>query len=71
MLEEMRFARECGADGVVFGVLTPDGRVDVQRTAALVAEAGPMQTTFHGRSTWRATWRRRSKRRWLPDAAGS
>ena len=37
MLEEVRFARECGADGVVF----------VQRTAALVAEAGPMQTTFH------------------------
>lgn len=29
MLEEVRFARECGADGVVFGVLTPDGRVDV------------------------------------------
>ncbi len=26
MLEEVRFARECGADGVVFGVLTPDGR---------------------------------------------
>ena len=47
MLEEVRFARECGADGVVFGVLTPDGRVDVQRTAALVAEAGLMQTTFH------------------------
>ena len=47
MLEEVRFARECGADGVAFGVLTPDGRVDVQRTAALVAEAGPMQTTFH------------------------
>lgn len=47
MAEEIRFARECGADGVVFGLLTADGRVDVGRTAALVAEAGPMQTTFH------------------------
>ena len=28
MLEEVRFARECGADGVVFGLLTPDGRVE-------------------------------------------
>ena len=26
MLEEVRFARECGADGVVFGVLTPPRR---------------------------------------------
>ena len=49
MLEEVRFARECGADGVVFGVLDPARRAGryVQRTAALVAEAGPMQTTFH------------------------
>lgn len=47
MLEEVRFAREHGADGVVFGLLTPDGRVDVARTARLVAAAGPMQTTFH------------------------
>lgn len=47
MREEICFARECGADGVVFGLLTPDGQVDVARTALLVAEAGPMQTTFH------------------------
>jgi len=47
MLEEVRFVRECGADGVVVGVLTPDGRVDEPRTAALVAEAGPMTVTFH------------------------
>lgn len=47
MIEEVRFARECGVDGVVFGVLTPDGRVDAERTAALVAEAGALCTTFH------------------------
>lgn len=47
MLEEVRFARECGVDGVVFGVLTSDGRVDAERTAALVAAAGPLCTTFH------------------------
>lgn len=47
MLEEVRFVRECGADGVVFGFLTPDGRIDEERTKALVEAAGPMQTTFH------------------------
>ena len=47
MREEIRFARECGADGVVFGLLLPDGRVDTERTAILAADAGPMQTTFH------------------------
>lgn len=47
MLDDVCFARECGADGVVFGVLTADGRVDTERTATLVAAAGPMQTTFH------------------------
>ena len=34
MLEEVRFARECGADGVVFGLLTPDGRVDTAHRGA-------------------------------------
>lgn len=47
MKEEVRFARECGADGVVLGLLTPDGKVDAARTAALVAEAGEMAVTFH------------------------
>ena len=38
MLEEVRFARECGADGVVFGVLTPPVEgIDTLR--ALVAQA--------------------------------
>lgn len=47
MRQEIRFARDCGADGVVIGLLTPDGRIDVPRTAALVAEAAPMAVTFH------------------------
>ncbi len=47
MIEEIRFARDCGADCAVFGVLTPDGRVDGRRTAELVAAAGPMEVTFH------------------------
>lgn len=47
MIEEIRFARACGADGVVFGVLTPDGEVDRARTKALVTEAEGLEVTFH------------------------
>ena len=37
MLDEVAFARESGADCVVAGMLTPDGRIDEERTAAFVA----------------------------------
>ena len=47
MAAEIRFARECGADGVVLGLLTADGEVDVERTTCLVREAGPLEVTFH------------------------
>ena len=47
MLDDVRFARAEGADCVVAGLLTADGRIDEARTATLVAEAGGMEVTFH------------------------
>ncbi|WP_437921673.1 copper homeostasis protein CutC [Sphingobacterium sp. LRF_L2] len=49
--EEMKldvsFCKEAGCDGVVVGVLNPDGTVDRERNAALIALAKPMTVVFH------------------------
>lgn len=47
MLRDIARAREAGATGVVFGVLTADGDVDTERTRRLVEAAEGMETTFH------------------------
>ncbi|KAA3612434.1 MAG: copper homeostasis protein CutC [Planctomycetota bacterium] len=39
--------RKMGVHGVVFGLLKPDGRIDLSRTAELVELARPMEVTFH------------------------
>jgi copper homeostasis protein len=50
-LEAMKYdietARTAGADGIVIGILTKDGEIDVERTAELVTLARPMSVTFH------------------------
>lgn len=49
--ETMKFdietAKKLGADGVVIGILLPDGRVDKDRCAGLIELAHPMNVTFH------------------------
>jgi copper homeostasis protein len=40
-------AKAEGADGVVIGLLTADGTIDVKRTGELIARARPLSVTFH------------------------
>lgn len=49
MQEDIRAAAHLGADGVVFGVLTPEGTVDMDRNAALIhfANGHGLDSTFH------------------------
>ena len=47
MREDIRLAKELGADGVVLGCLTATGDIDATRTGELVSLARPMNVTFH------------------------
>ncbi len=47
MRQDILSAKEAGADGVVIGLLLPNGSVDVERTRALVDLARPLSVTFH------------------------
>ncbi|UCF62156.1 MAG: copper homeostasis protein CutC [Anaerolineaceae bacterium] len=47
MKRDIETAGGAGVDGVVIGLLNPDGTVDEERTRALVDLARPMSTTFH------------------------
>ena len=47
MKRDIEVAAEYGADGVVIGLLNPDGSVDAERAGALVERARPLSVTFH------------------------
>lgn len=47
MRRDVDLAKSLGADGIVLGLLTPDGDVDVARARPLVERARPLTVTFH------------------------
>ena len=47
MLYDIQAARQLGADGLVFGCLTPEGEVDMEAMSVLMDAAGDMPVTFH------------------------
>ncbi len=47
LLEEAGQFRRLGADGIVIGLLKPDGSLDVERIKALMEEAEGMKVTLH------------------------
>lgn len=47
MVHDIKVCKETGVDGVVIGILTIDGSVDLERSRYLVELARPMSVTFH------------------------
>ena len=47
MKADIQMSKELGCDGVVVGILTKEGNVDIKRMTILVNLAYPMSVTFH------------------------
>lgn len=47
MMDDIDICKAAGAQGIVSGVLNPDGSVDTRRTELLVKHAEPLSFTFH------------------------
>jgi copper homeostasis protein len=47
MKSDIQSCKEAGVEGIVSGVLTPQGNIDIERTKELVALSGEIDFTFH------------------------
>jgi copper homeostasis protein len=47
MRHDVALAKQLGADGVVIGILTSEGEIDIERTRELIELARPLSVTFH------------------------
>lgn len=47
MLEDIKFAKENGATGIVVGALSREGEIDVEACQKMLEAAGDMDSTFH------------------------
>jgi len=52
MLNEVEACKSAGCEGVVIGMLMPDGRVDKMHSALLIEKAYPMGVCFHRAFDW-------------------
>lgn len=60
---EVRMFRKLGAEGVVIGILCPDGTLNMEEMEKLMEDAGDMSVTLHRASTSAGTLTRPSSRR--------
>jgi len=47
MLHDAKLALDCGANGIVFGILTEDGSVDIDRCRKILERVKDRETVFH------------------------
>ncbi len=47
MCEDIKISKKIGANGIVSGVLTSDGQIDIERSKKLVELTRPLEFTFH------------------------
>lgn len=47
MINDVKLCKDLGCDGVVIGLLSKNGEIDLKRTSKLIESAYPLEVTFH------------------------